>query len=122
MNRAMMLNATLGDYRVTDFVGAGGMGEVYRAVHARVGHAVALKVLTETDDQTDVRRFLEEARIQSQRGSSSPSSLRRQAPHGRSSSKRRRAPPRSIATAVAAISAQPTSASMQTSANRSSCD
>ncbi len=66
MNRAMMLNTTLGDYRVTDFVGAGGMGEVYRAVHARVGHAVALKVLTETEDQTDIRRFLEEARIQSQ--------------------------------------------------------
>jgi serine/threonine-protein kinase len=66
MNRARMLNATIGDYRVTDSVGAGGMGEVFRAVHTRVGHVVALKVLGETGDHAETRRFIEEARIQSQ--------------------------------------------------------
>jgi serine/threonine protein kinase len=45
MNRAAMLNSSIGEYRVTDFLGAGGMGEVYRAVHSKVGQVVAVKIL-----------------------------------------------------------------------------
>ncbi len=61
---ASLLNATIGEYRLTDFLGAGGMGEVYRAVHTRIGRVVAIKVLSSGGDPTAVRRFLNEARIQ----------------------------------------------------------
>jgi eukaryotic-like serine/threonine-protein kinase len=37
---------TLGPYEVVSFVGAGGMGEVYRAPDARLKGDVALKVLS----------------------------------------------------------------------------
>jgi serine/threonine-protein kinase len=66
MNRASLLNTTIGEYRVTEFLGAGGMGEVYRAVHARIGHSVALKALkADAVDSTYRERFTHEARIQS---------------------------------------------------------
>jgi eukaryotic-like serine/threonine-protein kinase len=35
----------LGSYEVISLLGAGGMGEVYRAHHAKLGRDVALKVL-----------------------------------------------------------------------------
>jgi serine/threonine-protein kinase len=48
-----------------DFLGAGGMGEVYRAVHSKIGRMAAVKVLTQTARAGDfVERFFNEARIQ----------------------------------------------------------
>jgi len=38
-------NAVLGPYHVIDIIGAGGMGEVYRARDAKLGRQVAIKVL-----------------------------------------------------------------------------
>lgn len=60
----------VGDYHVLDFVGAGGMGEVFRAVHARSGQVAAVKFLTvgaELSPDARVRwrnRFINEARVQ----------------------------------------------------------
>jgi serine/threonine-protein kinase len=58
----------VGEYRLIDFLGEGGMGEVYRAVHAKLGRVAALKVLTTAArrEQGFVDRFFNEARIQSQ--------------------------------------------------------
>jgi serine/threonine-protein kinase len=65
MKRANLVNTTIGEYRVVDFLGAGGMGEVYRAVHSKIGRVVAVKLLTQTvRNSTFVERFLNEARIQ----------------------------------------------------------
>src|SRR5689334_533813 len=40
-----MSGRVLGHYQITAFVGAGGMGEVYRARDSRIGRDVAIKVL-----------------------------------------------------------------------------
>ncbi len=65
MSRTNLVNTTIGEYRVVDFLGAGGMGEVYRAVHSKIGRVVAVKLLTQTvRNATFVERFLNEARIQ----------------------------------------------------------
>ena len=55
---------TLGHYKILDRIGAGGMGEVYRARDTRLGRTVAIKVLiTEVAGDPDRRaRFLQEAR------------------------------------------------------------
>lgn len=57
-------NTIIGEHRIVDFVGEGGMGQVYRAVHTRIGRTVAIKVLTHTAESAIVQRFLNEARIQ----------------------------------------------------------
>ncbi len=54
----------LGPYEVADRIGAGGMGEVYRARDTRLGREVAIKVLLEAaaGDTDQLRRFEREAR------------------------------------------------------------
>jgi response regulator RpfG family c-di-GMP phosphodiesterase/serine/threonine protein kinase len=54
----------LGNYRVLDRLGAGGMGVVFRAEHIRMRRQVAVKVLplSPDEDQRILRRFLTEIR------------------------------------------------------------
>jgi Tol biopolymer transport system component len=54
----------LGPYRIVAAIGAGGMGEVYRAHDTRLGRDVAVKVLSRnlTHDPDSLRRFEQEAR------------------------------------------------------------
>src|SRR5580692_1115418 len=60
-----LINFQVGEYRLVDFLGAGGMGEVNRAVHLKIGRVVAVKVLTGgSKNPSLVDRFLNEARIQ----------------------------------------------------------
>ena len=56
---------TLGPYSVTVKIGAGGMGEVYRARDTKLDRDVALKVLPEafTSDPDRLARFEREARV-----------------------------------------------------------
>ncbi len=55
----------LGSYEIVSPLGAGGMGEVYRARDAKLGRDVALKVLPESfaSDADRVARFEREARV-----------------------------------------------------------
>ena len=55
---------SLGQYKILEFIGAGGIGEVYRARDTRLGRTVAIKVLAaEVKDNPERReRFLREAR------------------------------------------------------------
>ena len=59
--------ARLGPYEVVSPLGAGGMGEVYRARDTRLGREVALKVLSPAiaSDPDHLRRFEQEARAAS---------------------------------------------------------
>jgi serine/threonine-protein kinase len=66
MQQRFQMNEMIGDYRITQFLGAGGMGEVYLGVHAKIGRSAAIKVLNNTAaDASFTTRFLNEARVQS---------------------------------------------------------
>src|ERR1051326_3521114 len=56
--------AQFGPYKIHSLLGAGGMGEVYRARDARLGRDVAIKVLAASlsQDAELLRRFEQEAR------------------------------------------------------------
>src|SRR5436190_10654641 len=60
----MQLNAKLGPYQIRDKLGAGGMGEVYRATDTRLDRPVAIKVLPDhlASDPERRERFEREAR------------------------------------------------------------
>jgi len=61
------LGSKLGSYEVLSLLGAGGMGEVYRARDTRLGREVAIKVLPaeRMADEDRRRRFVQEARAAS---------------------------------------------------------
>jgi serine/threonine protein kinase len=59
-----MVGRVLGPYQIVSFLGAGGMGEVYRARDSRIGRDVAIKVLPPGigADPERLQRFEQEAR------------------------------------------------------------
>src|SRR5438876_7980604 len=59
-----MVGRNIGPYVIVSALGAGGMGEVYRAHDPRLGRDVAIKVLPAefSDDADRLRRFEQEAR------------------------------------------------------------
>ena len=66
MNRPPPPLACIGEFRLVDCVGAGGMGEVYRAVHARTGQLAAVKFLHNSGGGSDaafLARFRHEAQV-----------------------------------------------------------
>ena len=61
---------TFGEWRITAFLGKGGSGEVYRAVHVALGASAALKVLVR-DEPRAKERFAREAKLLSELKSAS---------------------------------------------------
>src|SRR3989454_10351127 len=59
---ALAGGARLGPYEILSALGAGGMGEVYRARDTRLARIVAIKLLTGPVDQGARGRLLDEAR------------------------------------------------------------
>src|ERR1043165_3542996 len=62
-----MIGKTVSHYRVTELLGSGGMGVVYKAEDIKLSRPVALKFLqiTPAPTPTSVQRFLREARTAS---------------------------------------------------------
>jgi len=60
-----MIGQSVAHYQITDKIGAGGMGEVYRATDTRLNRQVALKVLPQVFAQDEQRmgRFEREAQV-----------------------------------------------------------
>ena len=65
MSPPSLLHSSIGKYRLVEFLGAGGMGEVYRAIDGRTGRTVAVKILSrEALGPTALQRFYHEAHVQ----------------------------------------------------------
>src|SRR5437868_10671225 len=64
MAASSIVGQTLGHYQVLGKIGAGGMGEVFRAHDSRLGRDVAVKILPPifSADEDRLRRFEQEAR------------------------------------------------------------
>ncbi len=62
-----MIGRTISHYKVTEKLGAGGMGDIYKAQDARLNRTVAIKVLTNASagDSDRRRRFIQEAQAAS---------------------------------------------------------
>ena len=62
-----MVGRTVSHYQITERLGAGGMGEIYKAIDTRLNRPVAIKVLAVAQTGTGERRarFLQEARAAS---------------------------------------------------------
>jgi eukaryotic-like serine/threonine-protein kinase len=60
-----VIGTTLAHYRITAAIGAGGMGEVYRATDTKLGRDVAIKVLPAelARDPERLARFEREAKL-----------------------------------------------------------
>jgi hypothetical protein len=65
MNTTIGSGRRIGGYEILERIGAGGMGEVYRARDARLGRDVAIKILPRawTSDPDRLARFRREARM-----------------------------------------------------------
>ena len=61
-----MIGSSVGEYKIVEKVGQGGMGSVYKAVHSTLDQTVAIKVLSSeySDNPSMRKRFINEARIQ----------------------------------------------------------
>src|SRR5271165_6140323 len=59
-----MIGQLIGHYRIVEKIGAGGMGEIFRAHDERLGRDVALKLIrpASSDNPDHLRRFEQEAR------------------------------------------------------------
>ncbi len=60
----LAVGETFGHYRILAFLGAGGMGEVYRATDTRLGREIALEILPSDvgADHERLARFQQEAK------------------------------------------------------------
>ncbi len=63
-----MIGKTVGSYRITEEIGNGGMGRVYRAIHLTLDRVVAMKMIHPglLGDLELISRFYKEAKIQAQ--------------------------------------------------------
>src|SRR5262245_65478813 len=61
---SLLAGARLGPYEITGSLGAGGMGEVYRARDTRLGREVAIKILSPdlSNDPDRPHRFEQDAK------------------------------------------------------------
>src|SRR6186997_1379955 len=62
-----MIGAKLGNYRISEKLGAGGQGTVYKATDTKLGRSVVVKVLPPelTAKEKNLKRFEREARLAS---------------------------------------------------------
>jgi serine/threonine protein kinase len=67
LSEAIFPNSTISQYTIVSKIGAGGMGEVYRARDARLNREVAIKILPAklSNDPDRLKRFEQEARATS---------------------------------------------------------